>query len=377
MAPRNRSGATRDGPLDQYARKRDFDRTPEPSGTPADDAAERVGAAGEDRRRRFVIQQHDATRLHWDLRLEHEGVLLSWALPRGLPWDPQRNHLAVHTEDHPLEYLSFEGHIPEGSYGAGEMTVWDQGIYQAEKIEDRKVIVVLDGHRSHGRYALFQTQGRNWMIHRMDPAEDPTRRHPPERFDLLQAEPAPAPEGEGWALETRWRGLRSVVLSSGGIVGLTSVEGDPIGDHFPEIRPIGRVLGITEVVLDGVLTVPDAGASNAEAYLQRRLEARSDSTRRRLARNEPVTFVVFDLLWLDGHATTGQPWHERRGRLEDLALDDGAWTTPSVYQGDPAPLIGAAGESGVDFLIAKQVDAPYDPSLQPSPWRIFPVPHPA
>ena len=377
MAPRNRPGATKGGPLGEYARKRDFDRTPEPSGVPADDTEVPEPAATDDGdRRRFVIQQHDATRLHWDLRLEHEGVLLSWALPRGLPWDPQRNHLAVHTEDHPLEYISFEGHIPEGSYGAGEMTVWDQGTYEAEKIEARKVIVVLDGHRSHGRYALFQTRGRDWMIHRMDPAEDPTRRHPPERFDLLQAESSPAPDGEGWALETRWRGLRSVVLSSGGIVNMTSAEGDAIADHFPEVRPIGRALGITEVALDGVLTVPGGGGSDPEAYLRRRLEARSDSTRRRLARNQPVVFVAFDLLWLDGHTTTARPWHERRERLDDLALDGAAWTTPSAYQGDPAPLIAAAGASGVDLLIAKRVEAPYDPSLRPSPWRMFPVPRP-
>jgi bifunctional non-homologous end joining protein LigD len=149
--------------LDEYARKRDFERTPEPAGAPADDADEASAGGASAARRRFVIQQHDATRLHWDLRLEHDGVLLSWALPRGLPWDPGRNHLAVHTEDHPLEYLTFEGDIPDGSYGAGMMTVWDQGTYEPEKIEDRKVVVVLHGGRSRGRFALFQTRGRDWI----------------------------------------------------------------------------------------------------------------------------------------------------------------------------------------------------------------------
>ena len=346
--------------LDEYARKRDFERTPEPSGAaPSADGDER----------RFVIQQHDATRLHWDLRLEHEGVLLSWALPRGLPWDPERNHLAVHTEDHPLEYLTFEGHIPEGSYGAGMMTVWDTGTYQAEKIEDRKLVVVLDGERSRGRYALFQTDGRNWMIHRMDPPEDPTRRHPPERFSLMEAEPGPAPSGGGWALETRWQGQRCVLTSSGGVVDLVTAGGEAIDDHFPEVRPIGRALGATEVVLDGVLAAPDGG----DAYLRRRLEARSDSTRRRLARDQPVAFVAFDLLWLDGHPLGERPWRERRERLDELALEGPAWTTPSAYEGDPAPLVQAAATSGVETLVAKRIDAPYDPSLRPSPWRIFRV----
>src|ERR671911_321799 len=219
MAPRGKRRARPDSgaSLDEYAAKRDFDATPEPAGRPVE-----AGATAEGDRPRFVTQQHAATRLHWDLRLEHEGVLLSWALPRGLPWDPERNHLAVHTEDHPLEYLTFEGDIPEGSYGAGMMTVWDTGTYAAEKIEDRKLVVVLDGERSQGRYALFQTDGRNWMIHRMDPPEDPERRHPPERFELVQAEPGPAPSGGGWALETRWRGQRCVLTSSGGVVDLVT-----------------------------------------------------------------------------------------------------------------------------------------------------------
>src|ERR671919_659990 len=257
-ASKSKSSKSKRG-LDEYARKRDFERTPEPSGAAPSAEGARPG---------FVIQRHDATRLHWDLRLEHEGVLLSWALPRGLPWDPGQNHLAVHTEDHPLEYLTFEGHIPEGSYGAGMMTVWDTGTYEAEKIEDRKLVVV-----------------------------------------LVEAEPGPAPSGGGWALETRWQGQRCVLTSSGGVVDLVTAGGDAIDDHFPEVRPIGRALGATEVVLDGVLAAPDGG----DAYLRRRLEARSDSTRRRLARDQPVAFVAFDLLWLDGHPLGERPWRGGRG----------------------------------------------------------------
>jgi bifunctional non-homologous end joining protein LigD len=366
MAPRSRARDPQGGRLEEYATKRDFERTPEPPDAPEDDTRPPGDGAG----RRFVIQQHDATRLHWDLRLEHDGVLLSWALPRGLPWDPERNHLAVHTEDHPLEYLTFEGNIPDGNYGAGMMTVWDTGTYAPEKIEDRKLVVVLRGERARGRYALFQTRGRDWMIHRMDPPEDPTRRHPPERFELMSAEPGPAPSGTGWALETHWRGERCVLTSSGGVVDLVAAGGDAIGGHFPEVRPIGRALGITEVVLDGVLTAPDG----SDSYLRRRLEARSDSTRRRLARDQPVALVAFDLLWLDGHPQMDQPWRERRARLDELGLEGPAWTTPSAYEGDAAPIVEAAAASGVDTLLAKRVDAHYDPALEPSPWRIFRVP---
>ncbi len=116
-----------------------------------------------------MIQEHHASSLHWDLRLEHEGVLASWALPKGVPIHPDENRLAVRTEDHPLEYLEFHGEIPAGSYGAGTMEIWDSGTYEAEKFRDNEVMVVLHGERVQGRYVLFPTRGKDWMIHRMDP----------------------------------------------------------------------------------------------------------------------------------------------------------------------------------------------------------------
>jgi bifunctional non-homologous end joining protein LigD len=346
-------------PLDEYQRKRDFSSTPEPRGAAPD-------AAGSGR---FVIQQHSATRLHWDLRLEHRGVLLSWALPRGLPWDPGRNHLAVHTEDHPIEYLDFEGDIPDGAYGAGNMFVWDTGTYEAEKIEDSKVVFTLAGRRrAGGTYALFQTRGRDWMIHRMSPPVDPQRRHLPSRFPLVRPVPGARPRRgtSTWALETRWRGLRAVLTSSGGIVELEDETGVRVTDRFPEVRPVGRVLGYTEVALDGIVTAPVGDQDR----IGRRLAAGSDTTRRRLARDAPITYVAVDLLWQDGHALTDRPWHERRAALEALGLESPAWTTPSAYTGDPAPMLEAAAASGVTELVAKRVASTYDPTLDPPPWRI-------
>src|ERR1700758_2577494 len=153
--------------LGDYRAKRDFDATAEPAGQP--------GAGAEDGRR-FVVQEHHATRLHWDLRLEHDGVLASWAIPNGIPADPADNRLAVHTEDHPLEYLDFHGDIPAGEYGAGTMTLWDSGTYEPLKWEPRKVEVALHGDRVKARYALFPIEGgadaKDWMIHRMDPPAD-------------------------------------------------------------------------------------------------------------------------------------------------------------------------------------------------------------
>src|SRR5204862_6830888 len=151
--------------LDSYRHKRDFSATPEPSGEPAADAALRTS--------RFVVQEHHARSLHWDLRLERDGTLASWAVPKGIPPDPRKNHLAVRTEDHPLEYLEFHGAIPRGQYGAGTMTIWDHGTYEAEKWRDGEVIATFQGERMRGRYALIRTGARegkdNWLIHRLDP----------------------------------------------------------------------------------------------------------------------------------------------------------------------------------------------------------------
>src|SRR3954449_7558541 len=144
--------------LGEYERKRDFGSTPEPS---AKKRRKRKKAP------RFVVQEHSARRLHWDLRLEHDGVAASWAVPNGIPADPAENRKAVHTEDHPLEYLEFEGEIPAGEYGAGTMRIWDRGTYAVEKWTAGKVVVEFAGERLRGRYALFRAgqAEKDWMIH--------------------------------------------------------------------------------------------------------------------------------------------------------------------------------------------------------------------
>src|SRR3954449_13235056 len=196
-----------DRALDAYERKRDFAATPEPKGRKP-----RGGA----KQPRFVIQEHSATRLHWDLRLEHEGALASWALPNGLPWALKDNRLAVRTEDHPLEYLEFHGEIPKGNYGAGTMTIWDRGTYEVLKWEPAKVEVELHGERVTGRYALFPTgpDPKDWRIHRRGaPAEggwvlghEPM----PDQLVPMLARAGTVPDrDDGWAYEIKWDGVRA------------------------------------------------------------------------------------------------------------------------------------------------------------------------
>jgi bifunctional non-homologous end joining protein LigD len=336
---------------------RDFDATPEPSGEPP--------AAGD--ACRFVIQQHSATRLHWDLRLEHEGVLLSWAMPRGLPWSPDDNHLAVHTEDHPLEYLDFHGEIPEGSYGAGTMFVWDHGTYEPVKVTDTKLTVVLHGERAEGRYALFQTRGRDWMIHRMDPPADPSRRPVPSDLRPMEATSGPLPhDDDGWAYEVLWTGERALVTSSGGVVQLTDRAGEDVTASFPEVRRLGRHLGMTEVVLDGVVASPDPSVGRDP--VDRRLATHSDSTIRRLARDHPLVVLAFDLLWLDGYPIVEQPWEQRREQLDALALEGDAWQAPTAHRGDGAALLDAVAQRGLRGIVAKRVDSTYTPGAPTDAW---------
>ena len=173
--------------LRDYRERRDFAASPEPQG-------DGVGDRGE--LPRFVVQEHHATRLHWDLRLEREGTLASWAVPRGIPDHPKEDRLAVRTEDHPLEYLEFEGEIPAGSYGAGTMTVWDSGTYEVEKFRDDEVIAVFHGERVQGRYVLFHTRGKDWLIHRMDPPADPSYEPMPDRIQPMLARLGELPPDE-------------------------------------------------------------------------------------------------------------------------------------------------------------------------------------
>src|ERR687897_2296030 len=223
--------------LERYREKRDPGATPEPTGD-ARAPATPEGAP------RFVVQEHHARRLHWDLRLEHEGTLASWAVPRGIPPGPERNHLAVRTEDHPLEYLEFEGEIPTGEYGAGTMTIWDQGTYEAEKFRDDEVIATFHGERLRGRYALFRTRETDWMIHRMDPPEDPAYEPLPERIEPMLARSGKLPpREEQFGFEVKWDGIRTVAYCDHGHIELLGRNFTDFTPRYPEVRELARSLG--------------------------------------------------------------------------------------------------------------------------------------
>jgi bifunctional non-homologous end joining protein LigD len=345
--------------LDEYRQKRDFEATPEPAGSPDD------GEPGG----RFVIQEHHARSMHWDLRLEHDGVLLSWAVPRGIPLDPKRNNLAVHTEDHPLEYLDFEGDIPRGEYGGGSMRIWDRGRYEAHKMNDDEVIVTLRGDRARGRYALFQTDGDNWMIHRMDPPEDPDREPMPKHIEPMLAtlsKTLPRDE-DNYAFEVKWDGVRSIAYVEGGRARFESRRGGDITSRYPELRGLGPALGSTAAVLDGEIVAFEGERPSFER-LQRRMHVSNERAVRRLMGEVPVVYVIFDLLWLEGHSTLELSYRERRKLLDELAPQGQSWQTPAAHEGGGTALLDATKRLELEGVVAKRMESVYEPGRRSRVW---------
>lgn len=314
-----------------------------------------------------MIQEHHARRLHWDFRLERDGVLVSWALPRGVPVDPEGNRLAVRTEDHPLDYIDFAGVIPKGQYGGGQVTIWDAGVYEAEKWEQRKVVVRLDGERVRGRYALFATRGKDWIIHRMDPPDpgDPL----PRGIEPMLATTGDLPaDDEGWGFEVGWQGLRAIALYDPGQVRLDDAGGEQITGRFPELGAIACELGACTVALDGVLVAFDDHGHPSAERLRARIEASSESAVRRLAAERPVTYVIFDLLHSGRESLLELEYAERRERLEQLGLEGAAWQTPSYHRGDGRALLQVAAQRGLDGIFAKRLDSAYRPGAASEDW---------
>ena len=345
--------------LGRYHEKRDFRRTPEPSG---------AGKGGEGAR--FVVQEHDATRLHWDLRLEHEGSLASWAVPRGIPAHPDENRLAVRTEDHPLEYLEFEGDIPKGQYGAGKMRIWDRGTFEAEKFRENEVIAVFDGEQMKGKYALFQTNGDNWMVHRMDPPADPDRQPMPEHLRPMAAllsTDIPR-DDENWGYEIKWDGIRAIAYCETGRLRLESRTLRDITPTYPELRPLAAELGSRDAVLDGEIVAFDDEGNPSFERLQGRMNLASDAAVRRRMGDCPVTYLVFDVLYLEGRTLMDLPYTERRERLEDMGLNGPNWQTPTYHQGDGKSLLDLTRQRGLEGLVAKRLDSRYLPGRRTRAW---------
>lgn len=354
-------------PLATYRGMRDPDRTPEPVPGP--------GPVPEGNDDTFVIQEHHARSLHWDVRLERGGVLVSWAVPKGLPLHPRDNRLAVHTEDHPIDYGSFQGDIPAAEYGGGNVILWDRGRYELEKWTDREVKVVFHGTRTEGRYIFFQTRGRDWMVHRMDPPPIAGWERVPVGLRPMTAMPGTLPPGgrRRWAYELDWGGTRVLIAVEGGRTRIADSGGADVAAGFPELRALGSALGSTVCLLDGVVVAPGPDGRPDADLLQRR-PAASTSPGRRALREVPVTYLAFDLLHLDGVDLTALPYRERRARLDALRLSADRWTIPPRGAATGREALTIARDLGLRAVVAKRLTSPYEPGARSPDWIRVEVP---
>ena len=361
--------------LEEYLRKRNAARTPEPM-PPAADAASIAAthpspAAGSAASAPasppaggiFVVQEHHARALHFDFRLEHDGVLVSWAVPKGVPEDPARDHFARHTEDHPLAYAGFSGVIPRGEYGAGTVSIWDHGTYELVKWKPGEVKVVLYGRRLSGGYTLYRTRDDDWMLHRERLAL------PDWVPPMLATSSQLPPDDHGWAYEMKWDGVRtSAYLSGGRLHRLISRSGKDVTVAYPELRGLGPAAGSRQLVLDGEVVAFDGGRPSFEA-LQPRMHVTSAAEAAILARRTPVTYLVFDLLFLDWRPTTDLPYRERRELLDGLGLVGPAWQTPPAFTDVAGADVLAAGVAqGLEGVVAKRLAARYRPGARSADW---------
>ncbi len=308
--------------LDEYEKKRSRAKTPEPFGK-----SKRRKATAEPR---FVIQRHDARRLHYDLRLERDGALASWAVPKGIPLRRGERHLAVHVEDHPLEYADFEGTIPAGEYGAGTVEIWDRGTY--ELVEEKKnggLTVRLRGERLDGEWTLVPAHldgdPKNWLLLRHDEGRGDVSRYWP----MLSTSTETLPHGEGWVFEPKWDGYRAIVTVAGGATTFTSRRGNDLTQRFSDCaRKVGASLRSANAVLDGEIVALDDGGRSRFSGLQEG--------------SGTLAVVVFDLLEVDGEPLVQLPLEERRRRLEELVIPEAGSVLVSPQFDDGAALLAAA-----------------------------------
>jgi bifunctional non-homologous end joining protein LigD len=345
--------------LTEYQRKRDFKRTPEPKGKPP---APTVA-------QRYVVHRHHATRLHWDVRLEMRGVLVSFAVTQGPPLEAGKRRLAVHTEDHPLEYLTFHGVIPDG-YGAGTMTIWDEGTYDLLKDSPNEYKVAFHGKRLEGEWVLVQTkqnEGRDWlMIKHGTPPKD----HPLDaKIEPMLAVTADEPfDSSDFAFEPKWDGVRTLAFVDGGVVRLQTRNLLDCTTQYPEAHGVSEALtGAYQAILDGEVVALDERGAPSFQRLQPRMHVRDESAVRKLRRTTPVVYEVFDVLWVDGQDVRKRPLRERQKLLDEILTPMGSIKRSEQFIGTGKALYAAAKEQGIEGIVAKRLDAPYS-SARSAAW---------
>ena len=387
--------------LEEYRKKRKFDRTPEPSGTEVAGQTENT----------FVVQKHDATRLHYDFRLAIDGTLKSWAVPKGPSLNPNDKRLAVQTEDHPLDYANFEGNIPKGSYGAGEVMVWDRGTFQLEgkggalqQLERGEIKFSLNGEKLRGSFVIVKLKnsqkGNEWlMIKHKDAAADanwnidehdgsvltgrvleeikaeeaPKREAAPLHVAELEgAKKAAMPARMGvmlatpcdhafsdphWLFEIKWDGIRALAWIEEGKLQLRARSGSDITSHYPELAALPQAFSGHQAIIDGEIAVLDSRGHSDFGKLQERMHVRNPSPK--LIAQYPVVYFAFDLVYCDGYDLRWAPLLPRKQLLQRLlhSWERIRYSDHQLEKGKE--LFELAKENDLEGIVAKRIDSQY------------------
>ncbi len=401
-------------PLEQYQKKRDFGRTPEPAGEPAPAAISAHGG-------RFVVQRHRATRLHYDFRLEIDGVLVSWAVPKGPSLDPAHKRMAMHVEDHPIEYLDFEGVIPSRQYGAGDVIVWDWGTWEPEETSDPAAAVAagelkfrLEGQKLRGRYTIVRTRplddgrGEPWLlIHKRDEAAvegwDPedypqsvksgrTNDEVKENRDALWLSATPAAQAEvdlsaaveaplpafiepmnaslathpfdspDWLFEVKWDGYRVEAIVRDGTVKMLTRRGNDAARYFPGLLSPPTWINAETAIVDGeVVALDEEGVPHFE-LLQQRISGVTEVAA------APVVYMAFDLLYLDGRSLLKVPLEDRKRLLKSVLRAQPRVQFASHIEGEGKTFFEVAEKRELEGIIAKKRGSIYEPGRRVTTW---------
>jgi len=349
-------GATYKTPeqLEAYQKKRRFEKTPEP-------LAELAGGDGNG----FVVHRHHASRLHYDLRLEKEGTLKSWAVPRGLPPRPGIKRLAVHVEDHPMKYLNFEGEIPKGEYGGGMMWIYALGKYEITKEKKDGFYFKLQSRELTAEYRIYRTQGKDWLLERLDTPQIDWANTIIEPM-LSQSRKTPPKSGD-FFYEVKWDGIRAIITLDEGQMVIRSRSQRDITHLFPELVIPEQAFRASSAVFDTeIVCLEEDGRPNFRKVINR-IQQRGDKSIERARAKHPAVCYVFDCLYLDGRPLINEPLYRRREWLQDAIKTKTPYRVSEVVS-DGHALFEAAKRMGIEGIIAKEGSSKYLPGKRSASW---------
>ncbi|MEO5602360.1 MAG: non-homologous end-joining DNA ligase, partial [Cyclobacteriaceae bacterium] len=340
--------------LETYKQKRDFEKTPEPAG--------QIGAAGNNN---FVIHRHHASHLHYDLRLEKDGVLKSWAVPKGLPPRPGIRRMAVQTEDHPMEYLRFDGKIPKGQYGAGEMWIYALGKYQITKEKKDGFYFRLSSKEMTGEYRMHKTKEREYLLERVD---DPQLDYIHQFIEpMLSENTDKPPKGDDYIFELKWDGIRALIAYDEGKVTIHTRNQNDVTLQFPELLEGEKAFRATNAVFDAEIVSLDASGKPVFKKVINRLVSSGETNILKLSKTTPCYCYIFDCLYLDGRSLVNEPLTKRKEWLKDAVRFDTPYRV-SEFVEDGDSLFEAARDHGLEGIMAKKRDSKYTPGKRSDCW---------